>query len=252
MSPGRRLAGRVSLDRALSKLGCASRSLARAWVRAGRVSVAGRVVRDPDLEVVPGRARLAVDGRPVAAGPPMVVALHKPRGTLTTRRDPAARRTVYDLLDPSLPWLFPVGRLDRDTSGLLLFTNDTRLGEALTAPGSGVVKVYRARVRGRPGPEALARLREGIPLDGVLARALSVEVVRPGARATRLELVLDQGLNRQVRRMCAAVGHKVLDLRRTRIGPLALEGLESGAWRVLSGAEVASLTPHRPTAILPP
>jgi pseudouridine synthase len=193
----------------------------------------------------------------------VVLAFHKPVGVVTTRSDPAGRRTVYDALgrhappgSPATPgWVFPVGRLDRDSSGLLILTNDHRLGERLTSPDHHVPKTYHARVRGVPDAEALRALREGLALDdGTLTRPAKVRVLgTPRSRqgggsgdgcadpTTWLEIVLTEGKNRQVRRMGAAVGHDVLDLVRVRIGRLDLGGLAPGEWRELGPEEVRSL-----------
>jgi 23S rRNA pseudouridine2605 synthase len=237
----------VSLARALSKLGLCSRAEAGRWIEAGRVTVEGRVVRSPRRRIDAARARITVDGRPVRAPrSPLVVALHKPAGYLTTRTDPGGRPTVYDLLGELGQWVFPVGRLDRDSAGLLIFTNDHRLGHELTDPARHVPKTYHACVRGVPAREALRALRAGITLeDGTrcrpaVVRALGTARTAAGGRSW-LEITLTEGRNRQVRRMCAVVGHDVEQLVRVRIGGLALEGLPAGRWRRLDPEEVARL-----------
>ncbi|HEY7516027.1 MAG TPA: pseudouridine synthase, partial [Vicinamibacteria bacterium] len=173
----------------------------------------------------------------------VVLALHKPVGYLTSRTDPAGRKTVYDLLGDVGRWVFPVGRLDRDTSGLLILTNDHRLGDRITDPAHATPKTYHARVRGVPDPETLRALREGVPLRGEAptrpARVRLVGVSR-GADAW-LEIVLTEGRNRQVRRMCAAVGHDVLELSRVAVGGLRIGDLAPGEWRRLEPAEVERL-----------
>jgi len=190
---------------------------------------------------------VVVDGRRVGDDTERVVlAFHKPRGVVTTRADPAGRPTVYDALGDVGRWVFPVGRLDRDTSGLLLLTNDHRLGERLTSPDHRVPKTYHARVAGVPDAEALRALREGLALDdGTLTRPAQVHVLgtpRGGDRAsTWLEIVLTEGRNRQVRRMGAAVGHEVLDLVRVRVGRLGLGDLVPGEWRALGPEDVRRL-----------
>jgi 23S rRNA pseudouridine2605 synthase len=242
--PSGRLPGPLSLARALSKFGLCSRKEAARWIEAGRVEVDGRVVRFPARRIDPRGNRVRVDGAPVGDGTErLVLALHKPAGYLTTRTDPGGRPTVYDLLDDVARWVFPVGRLDRDTSGLLVLTNDHRLGERLTDPGHQVPKTYHVRVKGMPPPEALRALREGVPLEDGLTRPAAVRVLgghRGGG--TWLEVVLREGRNRQVRRMCAAVGHGVEALVRVRVGALALGDLPSGDWRRLSPAEVERLS----------
>jgi 23S rRNA pseudouridine2605 synthase len=255
----------VSLARALSKFGVCSRREAGRWIADGRVRVNGVVERDGSRWIFPPRDRVLVDGRRVSDETERVVlAYHKPVGVVTTRSDPAGRPTVYDALgDGGRPapagspagvaWVFPVGRLDRDSSGLLILTNDHGLGERLTSPDHHVPKTYHARVRGVPDPEALRALREGLALDdGTLTRPAKVRVLgtprsRPGVgpgsgeASTWLEIVLTEGKNRQVRRMGAAVGHDVLELVRVRIGRLDLGGLAPGAWRELGPEEVRSL-----------
>jgi 23S rRNA pseudouridine2605 synthase len=224
-----------------------SRREAERWTLAGRVRVNGREARDPRRWVLLGRDRLVVDGRLVGEdAPSVVIAFHKPKGCVTTRVDPGGRATVYDVLGDLGRWVFPVGRLDRDTSGLLLLTNDHRLGERLTDPAHRVPKTYHARVRGLPDREALGALREGLTLeDGTVTRPARVRVLGTGcgaaAGSTWLEIVLTEGKNRQVRRMGAAVGHEVLDLVRVAIGCLKLDALAPGEWRELGAGEAALL-----------
>jgi pseudouridine synthase len=207
--------------------------------------VGGKVVVFPARRIDPRAARVTVDGRLVGDKTPRVtLALHKPAGYITSRTDPGGRATVYDLLRDVPQWVFPVGRLDRDTSGLLILTNDHRLGEILTDPAHEVPKSYHARVRGVPDGSALALLREGVPIgDPEPTRPATVRLLGSGRDgSTWLEIVLREGRNRQVRRMCAAVGHDVLDLARVRIGGLALGALAAGEWRLLGAAERRALT----------
>jgi 23S rRNA pseudouridine2605 synthase len=244
---GLRPQGALSLARALSKLGVCSRREAERWIGDGRVEVNDRLERDPSRWIDPRHDRISVDRRPVGEGTPrVVIALHKPVGFVTTRVDPAGRATVYDALGDLGRWVFPVGRLDRDTSGLLILTNDHRLGERLTSPEHEVPKTYHARVAGIPETEALRALREGLPLeDGVLTRPARVKVLGSVRGSTWLEIVLREGRNRQVRRMCALVGHEVLQLVRVAIGRLGLAGLAVGEWRELDPDEVARLGASR-------
>jgi len=207
------------------------------------VRVGGRVVRIPQRRIDPRHDRLSVDGIALRGGARRIVlVMHKPVGYITSRTDPAGRATVYDLLGDQA-WVFPVGRLDRDTSGLLVLTNDHRLGQRLTDPEHRVRKTYHARVRGLPEDAALRVLREGTPLgDGSLTRPAEVRrlgVARGGS--SWLEIVLTEGKNRQVRRMCAAVGHEVEELVRVRIGRLCLGNLAPGEWRRLDRDEIARL-----------
>jgi 23S rRNA pseudouridine2605 synthase len=237
----------VSLARALSKFGVCSRREAERWIADGRVKVNGSLERAPNRFIDPARDVVLVDGRRVSDETPrVVIALHKPVGLVTTRVDPGGRPTVYDALGALAQWVFPVGRLDRDSSGLLILTNDHRLGERLTAPAAHVPKTYHARVRGLPDAEALRALREGVRLeDGTLTREAKVKVIGTArgkaAGSTWLELVLTEGKNRQVRRMGAAVGHEVLELVRVRIGRLGLGDLAPGEWRELGPREIALL-----------
>jgi 23S rRNA pseudouridine2605 synthase len=231
------------------------------------VRVNGALERSPSRWIDPVCDRVLVDGRPVGDETPRVVlAFHKPTGLVTTRADPAGRPTVYDALGDVGRWVFPVGRLDRDTAGLLILTNDHRLGERLTSPDHHVPKTYHARVAGVPDDEALRALREGLPLDdGTVTRPARVRVLgtprgipagRPGSKgapvlgslgSTWLEIVLTEGKNRQVRRMGAAVGHEVVELVRVRIGRLGLGDLAPGAWRELDAQEVESLLSPSPS-----
>jgi 23S rRNA pseudouridine2605 synthase len=211
------------------------------------VRVNGAVERTSSRWIDPARDRVVVDGRRVGDETPRVVlAFHKPKGVVTTRADPGGRPTVYETLGDVGRWVFPVGRLDRDTSGLLILTNDHRLGEKLTSPDHHVPKTYHARVAGIPDREALRALREGLTLDdGTITRPAKVRVLgtpRREGSSTWLEIVLTEGKNRQVRRMGAAVGHDVLELVRVRIGRLDLGDLTPGEWRELDEAQVRSLT----------
>ena len=214
----------------------ASRRAAERLVADGRVTVGGRPATDPALDVDEGSG-VALDGVPVGPEPTVVYALNKPRGVVSTVRDTHGRPTVVSLV-PSERRLYPVGRLDADTTGLILMTNDGELADLLTHPRYEVPKSYVARVEPTPVREPdLRRLREGVELeDGPTARA-RVRQIRPGL----LELTLREGRKRQVRRMCEAVGHRVVELERVAIGPLRLGALEAGANRRLTAAEVERL-----------
>lgn len=243
MARARHPAGRrVQLHRALSKLGLASRAVAWQHIRAGEVCVDGRVVADPLTWVDLDRQRVHWVGR--EAGPPaaVVLALHKPRGVVTTRSDERGRRTVYDLLPAGLPWLFPAGRLDADSEGLLVLTNDSQLATRLTDPGRHVPKTYHVTVRGTPTAEALGRLRQGIDYGAGTTRPAGVRVLDQGRDTTRVEMVLTEGKNRQVRRMWAAEGHRVVRLVRVAVGGYGLGDLPAGECRVLDAEAVRRLT----------
>ena len=236
------LAPEHGLARWLSKMGFASRTDAAKLIRAGRVTVDGAVVRDPERRTDARAEAISVDGRPLVSRERLYYAMHKPVGPVTTASDPEGRETVYDLLPPFDAWIFPVGRLDAATSGLLLFTNDAVLSNAVSGDRSEVAKRYEVTVRGAIEDAALDALRTGIDIrreDGTLYRTRAAEVERLGAG--RLALTIREGKNRQVRRMLGAAGHDVIGLHRTRIGPLALGDLPVGATRALSKAEVAAL-----------
>lgn len=233
--------GKKTIDRVLSRSGACSRSQAREWIAAGRVQVNGKVVRDPDAWIDPVRQRLALDGAPVQAQRKEVWMLHKPVGVVTTAKDEHGRDTVYALLPKELPWLAPVGRLDQDTSGLLLFTNDSDLAHAITEPKSKLPKTYEVVCNGAVDDEAIARLRTGIELDDGPTLPARVERIGADDRTTTLRLVITEGRNRQVRRMVLAIGSRVVALHRSRIGPLVLGDLAVGSARRLHAEELAAL-----------
>lgn len=235
----------VGLARALSKLGHCSRAEGERLIRAGRVRVGGQVVTDPLRRVRPETATITIDGTAVGKADPVYLLLNKPRGLVTTRDDPAARATVYDCLsDPSLPFVAPVGRLDKASEGLLLLTNDTRWAARLTDPAAHVDKTYHVQVAGLPDEAVLARLRAGV-VDAETGERLSakrIDLLRAGSRSSHwLTVVLDEGRNRQIRRLLAVEGLEVKRLIRVSIGPLALGDLPKGAWRHLTPTEVRAL-----------
>jgi 23S rRNA pseudouridine2605 synthase len=230
-----------TLDRTLSRLGVCSRTQARALIAEGRVAVDGRAVRDPERWVDLERQALTLDGRRLGRAKPVYLALHKPKGCVTTLSDPEGRSTVYDLLRGVPDWVFPIGRLDRDTSGLLLFTNDSAFAEGIAAPEARVPKVYRVRTRAPLSDDELEPLRRGVLLHDGLARPARATLLRAYKGYSLVELELTEGRNREVRRMLSALGNGVRELRRVSIGPLALGTLASGAWRRLTPAEVAGL-----------
>jgi pseudouridine synthase len=230
----------MRLNRFLALCGLASRRAAELWIVEGRVRVNGLVTTDLSTIVEPRRDEIEVDGRPVR--PPRVftyLALHKPPGVLTTMSDPHGRSTVRDLLPPGGPRLFPVGRLDADSEGLLLFTDDGRLGFRLTHPRYQVPRTYRVTVDGRPSERALDRLREGVVLEDGPAAPADVTLLSPGG--SELEITLREGKKREVRRMLESVGHQVTRLVRIRFGTLSLGDLAPGETRALSAAEAADL-----------
>jgi len=229
----------LSLPRALSKLGLCSRTQAFDYVAGGRVEVNGRVFKDSTLRVSLEHDRITVDGKDAKESrEPIVIALHKPVGYVTTRADPQGRKTVYDLLPELDRFVFPVGRLDKDTSGLLILTDDHRLGEALTNPESHVPKRYEVVVDRAPDKVALESLRQGIDIGkGERTRPASVQLIKGERSEVRLSITLDEGKNRQIRRMLAAVGLSVLSLSRTAIGGFKLGELPSGSHHRLTSPE---------------
>lgn len=233
-------AGPLRLNKALAQAGLGSRRSVEALVRAGRVAVNGEVVRDLGRRVDPLRDRLEVDGSRVVLDPRRRYwLLNKPAGVVTTARDPQGRPTVTQLV-PSRPRVFPVGRLDRDTEGLLLLTNDGELANRLTHPRYGVEKRYLAEVDALP-PGALARLRAGVELADGLAKPVRVRVVASSGPRRLLEVVMVEGRKREVRRLLDAVGAPARRLVRTALGPLRLHGLPPGAYRPLRPEELRSL-----------
>jgi 23S rRNA pseudouridine2605 synthase len=232
----------MKLDRVLSRYGIASRTVAREAIRAGRLKVNGRVERDPDCWVKTDHDVVELDGKRLRPVSKTYLLLYKPKGVITSHGDPAGRKTIYDLLGPSGRWVAPVGRLDKDSSGLLLLTNDTEFGDAVMSPESEIPKTYMAKINGLMSDDVIAGLARGVEMKrGDWAQPLSVRRLEDRGKYTWLEIVLTEGKNREVRRMAEAVGYKVIKLVRTRIGPLMLKGLEVGKWRSLTHREIAAL-----------
>lgn len=228
----------VSLARALSKLGVTSRSQAREMIRAGRVRVNGRTLTNPEVRVHPEREAITVDGKAVARERRLYIMMNKPDGYVTTRSDERGRPTVYDLLKAPDRRLFPVGRLDRNSKGLLLFTNDSGWADALTNPASHVAKVYKVRLDRRMDDRDMDRVRSGLVLeDGDRTRPAKIRRLR-GEDGDWIKVAITEGKNRQIRRMMAAAGYDVKTLIRIRIGALSLRGLEEGSARSLTEEEV--------------
>jgi 23S rRNA pseudouridine2605 synthase len=227
----------VRLQKYLSQAGVASRRRSEELITAGRVSVNGEVVRELGTRVDPARDEVVVDGARIETAPTVWYALHKPRGYLSTRSDPQRRQTLYELLPPELQPLFYVGRLDYDSEGLVLLTNDGDTAHRLLHPSFGVDREYEVELAAAVDAALLQRLTSGVDLEDGRAEAESARAT--GAR--RLRLVLREGRKREVRRMLAACGHRVVRLYRVRYGPVSLGTLEPGAWRPLDAAELDAL-----------
>jgi 23S rRNA pseudouridine2605 synthase len=244
----------MTLDRLLSRFGVASRSAARRAIHEGRVRLNGRVTRDPECWVTPGKDNVQLDGQPLRPHRKVYLLFYKPKGVIVSHGDPSGRKTIYDYLGDQPPgggpgnrhsksgWFVPAGRLDKDTSGLLILTNDTGFADLVTSPESGVRKTYRVKLSGLMNDETVAQLAAGVRMKrGDEARPVSVRRLEDRGKYTWLEVVLTEGKNREVRRMVEAVGFKVLKLVRTGIGPLTLERLEVGRWRALTPQELSAL-----------
>ncbi len=228
----------MTLDRVISRFGLASRSAAREAILAGRVKVNGRVVRDPDFWTEPRAEAIHLDGKRLRQARKVYLLFYKPKGVITSHGDPEGRKTVYDCLGPGVPWISPVGRLDKDTSGLLLLTNDTDFANHVTDPASEIPKTYLVKANTLVSDELIAGMSQGIDLKrGDRAEPQSVRRVEDRGKYTWLEIVLTEGKNREVRRLLEAAGLKALKLVRTRIGPCTLEGLQVGQFRDLSPSE---------------
>ncbi len=232
----------VRLQKFLSQAGAASRRQAEELIRSGRVRVNGSVVTQLGTKVDPAGDAVEVDGRRIASAAPVWLALHKPPGHVTTRRDPQGRATIYDLIPDHYHGLFYVGRLDNDSEGLVLLTNDGEAANRLMHPRYETEREYEAEVRGDVTPTELRRLRTGVELEDGPARAEAVQPLRAPSGRTRIRLVLKEGRKREVRRMFAALGYRVERLVRVRYGPVKLGSLPAGAWRRLTANEMLALS----------
>jgi 23S rRNA pseudouridine2605 synthase len=229
----------VHLNRLLSKRGILTRSQANAAILGGRVAVNGRIIRDPG-KPVDESARIELDAQATRAQPWRTILFHKPRGVLTTRQNPEGRTTIYDVLGETARGLIPVGRLDWATSGLLLLTTDTQLADRLTDPRSAIPRVYAVTVRGKVTPENCERLERGIVDEGERLQADEVVLQKSSGRESHLVVTLTEGKNREIRRLCEAIGHPVTRLKRVAFGALTLGDLAPGEWRELSQSDVVS------------
>ncbi len=242
----RKKTGEVPLERALSKMGIASRSETLAWILAGRLTVDGVVRNDPLFRVIPERATFALDARPLRKLPGRTLLFYKPRGIVTTRSDERGRATVFDLLPAEDRHLKPVGRLDLASSGLLLLTGDNRLADWIADPQNGVPRIYTATVRGRVTPEELKRLEAGIEDGGEILKPQEITLRKVSGRESHLIVSLTEGKNREIRRLFAAIGHEVTALKRLRLGGLTLGKLQPGGFREVAPEELKAAFPGAP------
>jgi 23S rRNA pseudouridine2605 synthase len=231
---------RIGLARALSKMGYCSRSQAAVLIRAGRVTLNGRIARNPETPVRMPQDKIAVDGSPLYRTPAIYLIMNKPRGVVTTASDEEGRETVYDLLEPGLPWVGPVGRLDKASEGLLLLTNDSEWAAKITEPASHLDKKYHVHVDRVADADLLARITRGCAVAGnptEKLRAKGACLLRHGDKNSWLEITLDEGKNRQIRRLLEALEVRVLRLVRVSIGPIELGDLKKGSTRRLTPEE---------------
>lgn len=233
----------------ISKAGAGSRTQARSWIHARQVQVNGKVIENPDHWIDLNRDRVFLDGKPLTKSKRLYILLYKPTGYITTFKDPDGRPTVYDLIPEIEQFISPVGRLDLDTSGLLIMTNDTQFAERLTNPDHKISKTYLLKCSTLLSDEALDQLRHGVELSDGPTRPAQVIRVRDSGKYTHLEITITEGRNRQVRRMIEAVDSKVLKLVRIRIGSVSFGDLKIGHWRELEAAEIAELATSIPTRI---
>lgn len=230
-----------TLERVISKAGLGSRTEARRWIAAGRVHVNGKLIQTPDYWVDLARDKVSLDGRPLRAGKKVYLLFYKPKGYLTTYKDPEGRPTIYDLISDLTIRVFPAGRLDLDSSGLLILTNDTQFAERLTNPQHKVAKTYQVKASTVLSDEQIEKLRKGVTLSDGPTRPAVVKRLRDSAKYTVFEITITEGRNRQVRRMLEAVGSKVLKLVRTAIGEVRIGDLAIGSYRPLTELEVKHL-----------
>lgn len=222
---------RLTVDRLLSKFGIASRGTSQEWVRAGRVRINGRVVRDPATWVLWPKDAVSVDGQPIQDSIKRFFLFHKPKGIITTHSDEKGRKTIFDVLPADLGYLHAVGRLDQATSGLLLLTNNSALSSYLTDPTHKVMRTYLVSVRGEFTEAQAMEAIVGVVACGERLQCHTVKIQKSSGRESHLEVVLTQGKNREIRRLFKALGHEVTRLRRIQFGPFKLEDLPPGEWR---------------------
>ncbi|MBU1043192.1 MAG: rRNA pseudouridine synthase [Candidatus Omnitrophica bacterium] len=235
--------GKVILERALSKLGFASRSQTRSWVLEGRLKVNGIVINDPLYLVVPEKDKFVLDGKLLQKSNWQTIILYKPKAVVTTRSDEQGRRTVFDLLPEELKQLHPVGRLDMATTGLLLLTNDSQLSSYLTDPVNAILRTYIVMVTGRVSPEKIQQASEGVWDNGEFLKASKLVLRKVSNKESHLIMELTEGKNREIRRLFKCLGHEVTRLKRVAFGPFTLGTMQPGEFRQLKHAEIQELYP---------
>jgi 23S rRNA pseudouridine2605 synthase len=233
--------GKVPLERALSKLGLASRTQTKTWISEGRLKVNGKVAKDPAMPVTPEKDSFVLDGIVLKKDTWRTILLYKPKGYVTTKSDEKGRKTVYDLLPKELHVLHPVGRLDMHTTGLLLLTNDTKLSNLLTDPKNEFERTYAVSVKGQITEEVVKRLQKGIEDKDEILQAAKIVVRKSSGRESHLLVTLTEGKNREIRRMFDAVNHEVITLKRISFGPLTLGELEPGKFRDVTRKELENI-----------
>lgn len=233
--------GKVPLERALSKLGVASRSQTREWILAGKLQVNGKTVKDPWFPVIPETDQFVVEGRAMSRSADCTVMMYKPKGVVTTKADEKGRPTVFTLLPPEMQALHPVGRLDMASTGLLLLTNDTRLSDFLTDPANGIPRTYVVTIESQLLDHELAQIKDGIMDEGELLKPSQLTLLKASRKESHFLVELTEGKNREIRRIFAFFGHRVRKLKRIAFGPLELGDLAPGAVRPLTEAEMSAL-----------
>ncbi|MBF0571740.1 MAG: rRNA pseudouridine synthase [Candidatus Omnitrophica bacterium] len=230
--------GQVPLERALSKLGIASRSQTKEWIKAGRIAVNGHIIKDPAVLVDPQAVPIAIDGKPAKRAAFCTIMLYKPKGIVTSRSDEKGRKTVYDLLPAPLQHLHPVGRLDMASCGLLLMTTDTQLSNFLTDPDNAIPRIYTVTVTGRITGNKIKQLSEGIENQGQLLKASGIILRKESNKESHLIVELSEGKNREIRRMFETIGSQVTALKRISFGKLKLGDLSPGQFREIDKKEI--------------